>query len=133
MFSAVFLICSIYYNKPVKLPRTLVHYGKDCTWVWSRVLISHSAVPRTILASRPHPRTIFSVMHSRCNLTRTYTIQYNRYAISIKYYTIQYNRYAISIKYYTIQYNRYAISIKYYTIQYNRYAISMHVKTLRMR
>ena len=38
-----------------------------------------------------------------------------------------------AIKYYTIQYNRYTISMKYYTIQYNRYAISMHVKTLRMR
>ena len=51
-----------------------MHYGKDCTWVWSRVLISHSAAPRAILASRPHPRTIFSVMHSRGNLTSTYRI-----------------------------------------------------------
>ena len=68
---------SVYYNKPVKLPHTLVHYGKYCTWVWSRVLISHSAAPRAILDSRPHPRTIFSVMHSRGNLTSIY--RFGRY------------------------------------------------------
>ena len=71
-FQGCFLNSSVYYNKPVKLPRTLMHYGKDCTWVWSRVLISHSAAPRAILASRPHPHTIISVMHSHGNLTSIY-------------------------------------------------------------
>ena len=86
LFSGLFfLIRSVYYNKPVKLPRTLVHYGKYCTWVWSRVLISHSAAPRAILASRPHPRTIFSVMHSRGNLTSTYTS--SQVMIEHNYYT----------------------------------------------
>ena len=85
VFRAVFLIRSVYYNKPVKLPRTLVHYGKDCTWVWSRVLISHSAAPRAILVSRPHPRTIFSVMHSRGNLTSTHNIFFNNFFLTNNY------------------------------------------------
>ena len=53
----------------LKYPYTLVHYAKYCTWVWSRVLITHSAAPRALSASRPHPRTIFRVMYSAGTLT----------------------------------------------------------------
>ena len=34
------------------------------TWVWSRVQISHSAAPRTILDSRPHPVPSYNIFRN---------------------------------------------------------------------
>ena len=93
-FQGCFLNRSVYHNKPVKLPRTLVHYGKYCTWVWSQVLISHSAVPRALLASRPHPRAILSIMHLRGNLTSIYVRTY----MYIEYLPLLYSMCLISNK-----------------------------------
>ena len=101
-FQGCFFYSLVYYNKPVKLPRTLVHYGKDCTWVWSRVLISHS---RAILASRPHPRTIFSVMHLAA--IELYIIIVHIYIYSVLFLLYLYICYCI----YTITLDKVSLSL----------------------